>query len=230
MRVPRHWQVLILAALGIGATLVAVPRALSGMVAVPQGGSDPAISRTGAPPTTAKANAATVPAFSSATASPSAPDTKAPTSVVNLRVVSASDSGAVITWDPSSDNVAVKTYVVRSDATSAVETAPPATLGWARRSSSVTIQVAAIDTSGNQSEWRSITINPKTAAVTAPTTTAPADPTSAPPPAPSTTPAVVETTPSVSAPASDAGSPTSVETAAAAPAQSAAADQTAPPA
>ncbi len=229
---PRHWQVLILAALGIGATLVAVPRALSGIAAVPQGGTDPAISRTGAPTTSPKANAATVPAFSASGSTSPTPDTKAPTTVANLRVVSVSDTGAVITWDASSDNVAVKTYIVRSDATSPVQTAPPATLGWARRSSSVTIQVAAVDTSGNQSEWRSITVNPKTAAVSQPVTTVPAGSSSAPPPPPSTPPVVVESTPTSSAPASEAVTPTSGDTAAGAPVQSGAApaDQSNPPA
>lgn len=229
--VPRHWQVLILAALGIGATLVAVPRALNGIAAVPMSGSDPAISRTGGATQTAKASAATVPAFSAvASATPSVTDTKAPSTVTNLRVVSATDAGAVISWDASSDNVAVRGYVVRCDSTTTVQTSPPATLGWSRRTTPVTVQVAAVDTSGNQSEWRSVVVPAKTVAATQPVTTAPVEPTNTIPKTTApTTPAVTEPTPTESVPVSVVTTPTAVDTASA-PAGQAGATSSAPPA
>jgi hypothetical protein len=175
--VPRHWQVLILAALGIGATLVAVPRALSGIVAVPQGGTDPGISRTAGATQTAKANTATMPGWSpSPSTSSSAADTKPPSLVTNLRISSNTDAVAVVSWDASNDNVAVRGYVVRADGVTSETSAPTVTFSWARRTGSITVQVAAVDSSGNQSEWRSIVVNPPRGTTTtqAAVTTAPA--------------------------------------------------------
>ncbi len=216
--VPRHWQVLILAALGIGATLVAVPRALSGIVAVPQGGSDLGISRTAGASQTPKATTATVPGWSpvaSATA-PAVVDTKPPTTVTNLRITSNTDAIAMVSWDASSDNVGVRGYVVRADGTSSEIPAPPVSFSWARRTGSITVQVAAIDGSGNKSEWPSIVVSPPKgtttqAAVptappvttTAPTTTAPAATTTVP-----TTPPPTSQAPVTTAPPTQAGLPT----------------------
>ncbi len=182
--VPRHWQVLILAALGIGATLVAVPRALSGIVAVPQGGSDPGISRTAGATQTAKANTATMPGWSPSpsASTPSTADTKPPSLVTNLRVTSNTEAAAVVSWDASNDNVAVKGYVVRADGTTSETSAPPVSFSWSKRSGSITVQVAAVDGAGNKSEWRSIVVNqPKSTTTTqAAVTTAPTEPTTAP--------------------------------------------------
>ncbi len=192
--VPRHWQVLILAALGIGATLIAVPRALSGIVAVPQGGSDPGISRTAGATQSAKANTATVPGWSPSPSGASAPaaDTKPPSLVANLRITSNTEATAVVSWDASNDNVAVRGYVVRADGSSSETPAPPVSFAWSRHPGAFTVQVAAVDSSGNQGEWRSILVNqPKgtTATTQAVVTTAPTEVTTAP-----TTPTPTETT------------------------------------
>lgn len=193
--VPRHWQVLILAALGIGATLVAVPRALSGIVAVPQGGSDPGIARTSGATQSAKASTATVPVWSpspSTTTTPPAADKKPPSVVTNLYIKSNTEAVAVVTWDASNDNVAVRGYVVRADGSTSTTPAPPVSFLWSRRTGPITVQVAAVDTSGNQGEWRTIVVNPPKGTTTtqaAVTTAPPVEVTTAP-----TTAAAVETT------------------------------------
>jgi len=191
--VPRHWQVLLLAALGICATLIAVPRALSGIVAVPQGGSDPGISRTAGVMQTPKVSTATVPGWSpsqSASAPPAA-DKKPPSLVGNLRITSNTEAVAVVSWDPSSDNVAVRGYVVVADRSTSQTSATQVSFSWARHTASFTVKVAAFDTSGNQGEWRTIVVNPPKGATTtqAAVTTAPVDVTTSP-----TTAAPTETT------------------------------------
>ena len=213
--VPRHWQVLILAALGIGATLIAVLRALSGIVAVPQGGSDPGISRTAGATQTAKASTATVPVWSPSpsASTPYTADTKPPSPVTNLRITSNTESSAVVSWDASNDNVAVRGYVVRADGSSSETPAPPASFSWSHRTGSITVQVAAIDSSGNQGEWRSIVVNqPKgttttraavtvapVAATTAPTAPTPTDTTTVPTTPPPIIAVPLDTTPSIPA-------------------------------
>jgi hypothetical protein len=206
--VPRHWQVLILAALGIGATLVAVPRALSGIVAVPQGGSDPGISRTAGVMQSAKISTATVPGWSpSQSATPPTADKKPPSPVTNLSV---RDTGttARISWSSSSDNVAVRGYLVRADGSTSETSALFVSFPWASHTASFMVKVAAVDTSGNQSAWGSIWVNPPNSATTkqpevitppvevntTPTTPAPTDSTTPPPPPPSSA-APVDTTP-----------------------------------
>lgn len=200
-----------MAALGIGATLIAVPRALSGIVAVPQGGSDPGISRTAGSTQTPKANTATVPGWSpsSSASNPPAADTKPPSLVTNLRITSNTGSVAVVSWDASSDNVAVRGYAVRADGATSEKPAPPVTFSWSRRTGSITVQVAAIDKSGNLSEWRSIVVDPPKDTTTTPAgvtttqaavTTAPAGVTTAPT---TDTPTVTTTDPTTPPPSSE---------------------------
>jgi hypothetical protein len=200
--VPRHWQVLLLAALGIGATLIAVPRALSGIVAVPQGGADPGISRTSGVMQTPKVSTATVPGWSpSVPASAPAADRKPPSLVGNLRITSNTEAVAVVSWDSSNDNVAVRGYIVRADGSTSETPSPPVSFSWSRRTGAITVQVAAVDTSGNQGEWRTIVVNPPQGATTtqAAVTTAPVDVTT--PPVDVTTPPVdVTTSPTTTAP------------------------------
>ena len=168
-----------MAALGIGATVIAVPRALSGIVAVPQA-NDPGISRTAAVTSSAKPSTAKMPVWSppASGASSATPDTRPPSAVSNLRLVSNGGKAIAIAWDVSQDNVAVKVYVVRGDGFTTIETADRrASVQWAHRTTNVYIQVSAIDTSGNQGEWRSLlVVPPATAAatVTSAPTTAPA--------------------------------------------------------
>ena len=212
--VPRHWQVLMLAALGIGATLVAVPRALSGIVAVPRGGSDPGISRTAGVMQTPKVSTATVPGWSPSvsTSTPPAADKKPPSLVTNLRITSNTEAVAVVWWDSSNDNVGVRGYIVRADGSTSETPAPPVRFSWSGRTGSLTVQVAAVDTSGNQGEWRSIVVNqPKgatttqaavttgpvaatTAPITTPTETTTEPTTPPPPPPPPSSEAPLETT------------------------------------
>jgi chitodextrinase len=189
-----------MAALGIGATVIAVPRALSGIVAVPQA-NDPGISRTAAVAPSAKPSTAKMPVWTAPTsvASSTTPDTRPPSAVSNLRLVSNGEAAIAIAWDMSQDNVAVKLYVVRGNGFTTLQTADTrATVSWAHRTTNVSIQVSAIDTSGNQGEWRSLlVVPPATATVTvAPApTTAPA--TSATPVETTTAPSEPPTSPSV---------------------------------
>lgn len=157
---PRHWQVILLAALGIGATVLAVPRALSRIVAVPGGESDPGISRTAAVETTSTRPATEkMPAWSPTPSGSSTPDTRPPTPVGNLRLVSNTDATLAIAWDASSDDVGVKAYQVKGDGFSTISTSSTqATLPWAHRTSAVTVQVSALDTSNNRSDWRTLSI------------------------------------------------------------------------
>jgi hypothetical protein len=189
-----------MAALGIGATVIAVPRALSGIVAVPQANA-PGISRTGAVTPSAKPSTAKMPVWTAPVsgAISTTPDTRPPSAVSNLRLVSNGDTAIAIAWDMSQDNVAVKLYVVRGNGFTTLETADTkATVQWGHRTANVSIQVSAVDTSGNQGEWRSLVVVPPAAATTtAPATTAATTtPTAAPT---SSTP--VETTPVPSEPA-----------------------------
>ena len=194
-----------MAALGICATVIAVPRALSGIVAVPQENA-PGISRTAAVAPSAKPSTAKMPVWTAPTsvASSTTPDTRPPSAVSNLRLVSNGDATIAIAWDMSQDNVAVKLYVVRGNGFTTLQTADTrATVSWAHRTTNVAIQVAAIDTSGNQGEWRSLLVAPP---VTATVTVAPA-PTTA--PATSATP--VETTTAPSEPPASPSVPTATE-------------------
>jgi len=178
-----------MAALGIGATIIAVPRALSGIVAVPQA-NDPGISRTAAVTPAAKPSTAKMPVWTppASGAISTAPDTRPPSAVSNLRLVSNGDTAIAIAWDMSQDNVAVKLYVVRGNGFTTIETADTrATVLWVHRTTNVSIQVSAVDTSGNQGEWRSLlVVPPARAAVTV---------TSAPPVAPTADSTPVDTTP-----------------------------------
>jgi chitodextrinase len=98
--------------------------------------------------------------------------------VSNLRLVSNGDTAIAIAWDISQDNVAVKLYLVRGNGFTTLETADTkATVQWGHRTANVSIQVSAVDTSGNHGEWRSlVVVPPATAAatVTSAPTTAPA--------------------------------------------------------
>ena len=203
-----------MAALGIGATIIAVPRALSGIVAVPQANA-PGISRTAAVTPSAKPSTAKMPVWTAPAsgAISTTPDTRPPSAVSNLRLVSNGSTAIAIAWDMSQDNVAVKLYVVRGNGFTALQTADTrATVSWAHRTTNVSIQVSAIDTSGNQGEWRSLlVVPPATATVTvAPApTTAPA--TSATPVETTTAPSEPPTSPSV--PTDPASEATTVSTA-----------------
>jgi hypothetical protein len=193
-----------MAALGIGATIIAVPRALSGIVAVPQVNS-PGISRTAAVTPSAKPSTAKMPVWTepASGAISTTPDTRPPSAVSNLRLVSNGDTAIAIAWDVSRDNVAVKLYVVKGNGFTTLETADTkATVQWGHRTANVSIQVSAVDTSGNQGEWRSLVVVPPAAATAAPTT-ATAAPTTA--PATSSTPA--ETTATSSEPAASQSVP-----------------------
>jgi chitodextrinase len=166
-----------MAALGIGATVIAVPRALSGIVAVPQANA-PGISRTDAVTPSAKPSTAKMPVWTAPAsgAISTTPDTRPPSAVSNLRLVSNGDTAIAIAWDMSRDNVAVKLYVVRGNGFTTLETADTkATVHWGHRTANVSIQVSAVDTSGNQGEWRSlVVVPPAAAAAAAAPTTAPA--------------------------------------------------------
>jgi len=111
--------------------------------------------------------------------------------VSNLRLVSNGDTAIAIAWDVSRDNVAVKLYVVKGNGFTTLETADTkATVHWGHRTANVSIQVSAVDTSGNQGEWRSLVVVPPAAAAT----TATVAPTTA-----SSTPVETTATPSGSA-------------------------------
>jgi chitodextrinase len=192
-----------MAALGIGATVIAVPRALSGIVAVPQANA-PGISRTAAVTTSAKPSTAKMPVWTAPAsgAISTTPDTRPPSAVSNLRLVSNGDTAIAIAWDKSQDNVAVKLYAVRGNGFTTLETADTkATVQWGHRRANVSIQVSAVDTSGNQGEWRSLVVVPPAAAAT----TATVAPTTAPA---ATSPAPVETTATTSEPATSGSVPT----------------------
>jgi chitodextrinase len=163
-----------MAALGISATVIAVPRALSGIVAVPQA-NVPGISRTAAVTPSAKPSTAKMPVWTAPAsgAISTTPDTRPPSAVSNLRLVSNGDTAIAIAWDMSQDNVAVKLYVVRGNGFTTLETADTkATVQWGHRTANVSIQVSAVDTSGNQGEWRSLVVVPPAAAAAATTATA----------------------------------------------------------
>jgi chitodextrinase len=202
LSVPRHWQIFLMAALGICATVIAVPRALSGIVAVPQENA-PGISRTAAvtpstKPSTAKMPVWTAPASGAISTTP---DTRPPSAVSNLRLVSNGGTAIAIAWDMSQDNVAVKLYVVRGNGFTTLETADTkATVQWGHRTANVSIQVSAVDTSGNQGEWRSLLVVPPAAAATTATT--------APTTSPATSSTPVETTAAPSEPAASESVPT----------------------
>ncbi len=192
-----------MAALGIGATVLAVPRALSGIVAVPQG-AEAGISRTVAAISSTKPSIAKMPAWTAPAGSSTSrtPDTKPPAAVTGLRVLSNDDATISLAWDPGTDNVAVKGYVVKGDGFPPFQTTDTkATVAWPHRTSSVSVLVSAVDTSGNQGQWRSLVVTPPqtsaaTATTTTPTTapvTTPAAVTTDPPPSPSSTPTAVGT-------------------------------------
>ena len=149
-----------------------------------------------AKPSTAKMPVWTPPA---STTSSATRDTRPPSAVSNLRLLSNGETAIAIAWDMSQDNVAVKLYVVRGNGFTTIQTADTrATVPWAHRTANVSIQVSAIDTTGNQGEWRSlVVVPPMTAATTSAPTTAPAT---------SSTPVV--TTPVPSEPATSQSVPT----------------------
>ncbi|HEX7396057.1 MAG TPA: hypothetical protein VF312_00800 [Propionibacteriaceae bacterium] len=121
----------------------------------------------------------------------------------NLRLVSNGDTAIAIAWDVSRDNVAVKLYVVKGNGFTTLETADTkATVQWGHRTANVSIQVSAVDTSGNQGEWRSLVVVPPAAATAAPTTA-----TAAPTTAPATSSTPVETTAASSEPAASQSVP-----------------------
>lgn len=189
---------------------MAVPRALSGIVAIPQE-AEPGISRTAAAAPSAKPSTAKMPVWSApATKTTSTPDTQAPTAVTGLHLLGNTETAITVAWDPAKDNVAVKLYLVKGDGFGTVQTADTkAGLTWAHRTTNVTVQVCAVDTSGNQGDWRSLVVAPPTVvagttnapkapattAAAAPTTTEPAQPVTTAPPPPATdasTPAVTQ--------------------------------------
>ena len=191
-----------MAALGIGATVVAVPRALSGIVAVPQV-VEAGISRTAAVTPSTKPSTTKMPVWSApvTTASASTPDKRPPSAVSGLRLLANNETTISLAWDAGQDNVAVKLYLVKGDGFPTVQTTETrATVAWPRRTASVLLQVCAIDTSGNQGEWRNLLVTAPLGAAAA-TTVAPAT-------APATTSTPVVTT---SAP-TDSSTPTSTDT------------------
>ncbi len=155
-------------ALGVGATVMAVPRALSGIVAVPQH-VEMGISRSIAAAPSSKPSTAKMPVWAPPTSmSASASDTKAPSAVTGLRLLANTESSVTIAWNPSNDNVAVRLYLVkRVGFSTAQTTSTKAVLSWPRRTGTVTVEVCAVDTSGNQSEWRSLLVTPPTVTATA---------------------------------------------------------------
>jgi hypothetical protein len=192
--------VLLMAALGIGATVIAVPRALSGIVAVPQV-IEPGISRTAAVATSIKPSTAKMPVWSAPapTAVASTPDTRPPSTVSGLRLLSNNETTISLAWDPAQDNVAVKLYLVKGAGFTTVQTNDTkATVAWPRRTVSVIVQVCAVDASGNQGGWRNLLVTAPVGAAVVPTST---------PTAPAVT-----TDPSVTTPVPDTSTATSVET------------------
>ena len=180
-----------MAALGIGATVLAVPRALSGIVAVPQG-AEAGISRTVAATSSTKPTTAKMPVWTApAGTSPSRThDTVPPAAITGLRLVANDDATISLAWDPGTDNVAVKAYVVKGDGFPSFQTTDTkATVVWPHRTSSVSVLVSAVDTSGNQGQWRSLVVTPPVAPAG---TAAPGTPTTA----PVTTPTVTADPPS----------------------------------
>ena len=195
-----------MAARGIGATVLAVPRALSGIVAVPQG-AEAGISRTAAATSSSKPSTAKMPVWTAPTANSTSatPDTKPPSAVTGLRLLTINDSVIGLAWDAGQDNVAVKLYVVKGDGFTSVQTADTkATVSWPHRTTSVSIQVSAIDTSGNQGQWRSLVVVPPVPAA-ATTTSAPVVPPTSAPAVTTMTPETTTTAPSEPA-ASDSAS------------------------
>jgi chitodextrinase len=168
-----------MAALGIGATVIAVPRALSGIVAVPQV-VEAGISRTAPVTPSTKPSTAKMPVWSApvTTASAAAPDTRPPSAVSGLRLLANTEANISLAWDAGQDNVAVKLYLVKGDGFPTIQTTDTrATVAWPRRTTSVLLQVCAVDTSGNQGEWRNLLVTAPlgaAAATTAAPTTAPA--------------------------------------------------------
>jgi chitodextrinase len=177
--VPRHWQVLLMAALGIGATVVAVPRALSGIVAVPQV-VEAGISRTAPVTPSTKPSTAKMPVWSApvTTARAATPDTRPPSAVSGLRLLANTEANISLAWDAGQDNVAVKLYLIRGDGFPTIQTTDTrATVAWPRRTANVLLQVCVVDTSGNQGEWRNLLVTAPlgaAAATSAAPTTAPA--------------------------------------------------------
>jgi chitodextrinase len=143
------------------------------------------------------------------TAGSSAPDTKPPSAVTGLRLVANNESTISIGWDSGSDNVAVKLYLVKGDGFSTLQTTDTkATVSWPHRTSNVLVQVSAVDTAGNQGEWRGLTVTPPQTAAANATTAAP---TSAPA---TTTEPVVTTAPPSDPPSTDlASTPASTDAA-----------------
>jgi len=186
-----------MAALGIGATVIAVPRALSGIVAVPQANA-PGISRTDAVTPSAKPSTAKMPVWTAPAsgAISTTADTRPPSAVSNLRLVSNGETAIAIAWDMSQDNVAVKLYVVRGNGFTTLETADTkATVQWGHRTANVSIQVSAIDTSGNQGEWRILLVVPSMAAATATSAPTTAQATSSTPVVTTSEPATLQSVP-----------------------------------
>jgi chitodextrinase len=146
-----------------------------------------------------------------ANASSATPDTRPPSALTGLRLLVNNETTISLAWDTGQDNVAVKLYVVKGDGFTTVQTTDTkATLAWPHRTVNVSVQVSAIDTSGNQGEWRSLLVTaPLTATAAAGTTAAP---TTA--PATTTDPVVTTSAPASSDSATNASTPASASSSA----------------
>lgn len=97
-----------------------------------------------------------------------------PSSVYDLRLASNTLETFTVAWDAASDEFGVASYQVLMNGFAAVlTTATEVTLRWPQGDENVLIQVSAINTRGNQGEWRSLVIIPPPTASSTPTPTTP---------------------------------------------------------
>lgn len=105
-----------------------------------------------------------------AAAKPSAPattgkpaDTQAPTAPGGLALAGNDLDTFRVTWTASTDNTAVKQYLVAvNGVVVAIVTEPSAELVWPLEAGNVLVQVAAVDQAGNQSPWTAAWVVPPT--------------------------------------------------------------------
>jgi chitodextrinase len=112
-----------------------------------------------------------------------APDTTAPTTPTGLNALGATQNTIVLSWLPSSDNIAVAGYTAYRGAASLGNTAATSfTVTGLSCGTSYTLSVDAYDTAGNRSP--KATVNTSTSACPVADTTAPSTPTGLSPSAP----------------------------------------------
>ncbi len=155
-------------AIGAQAPLVTLPRGVrpststAATLRTAPAESRPARSATTAPTVpTRPTSEPPAPAPPTARAAPASVDQRPPSAVRNLRLVDSEVSSVTVAWDPASDNVAIERYVVLQDGVPVPSSTDTVVrLDWLRRGSRMLVQVAARDSAGNQSEWRSLVLVP----------------------------------------------------------------------